>query len=257
MPKFWIVSSKHSRDESAHNWDSKWTANAFIKERKFYPARRHEEFEEGDRCILKVFGSMEFIGDFVIASGVKKDAEKDLFYEIDSVNDWDFPVREKSLPEKYRDLLSRSPSTLIDEQTYYELIGIQNFVQEMRISYKNRLVLSLKERDVEDLLASIKEPLKEEGLQIIERQKALRRGHIIDLICKDRRGDLVVIELKRRGPTSTVGQLALYVTDVKERMAKPGQKVSGLILASEIDERLVKAARGANFDLMLYQLALE
>lgn len=257
MPKFWIVSLKHSRDESAHDWDSKWTANIFIKERKFYPARRHEEFCKGDKCILKVFGTQEFIGDFIIGSGSKKDSKGDLFYEMESVTEWDFPVHEHSLPDNYTDLLSRSPSTLIDESIYYELIGIRNFTQNIRINYKNRLVLKLNEKEVEDLLASVKDPLRAEGLQIIERQKELRRGHIIDLICKDHKGDLVVVELKKKGPTATVGQLALYVTDVKERMAKPSQKVRGLILASAIDERLVKAARGADFDVMLYQLALE
>ena len=136
MTKFWIVSSKHSRDESVSDWDSKWTANTFIKEKKFYPALRREEFEAGNKCILKVFGSQEFIADFVISSGPKKDAKGDLYYEMESVNEWDFPVHAHSLPDDYTDLLSRSSSTLIPVSVYHELIGIRNFTQNVRLSYK-------------------------------------------------------------------------------------------------------------------------
>jgi hypothetical protein len=257
MTHYWIVSSKHSRDESTKDWDSKWTTTAFLKSLRFFPSRRKEEFQKGDHCILKVFGAQELVADFEIASSAEKDKERDTFFVMEKLNEWDFPVDAQTLPDKYTDLLSRSPSTNIDKETYHELIGIRNFTQDLRLNYKKRLTLQLSERDVEDLLDSMKDPLRSEGLRIIERQAELRRGNRIDLICKDRHGDLVVIELKKKGADATVGQLARYVTHVRERKARPGQKVRGLILAFDIDEQLVRAARGADFDVMLYQVAFE
>ena len=188
---------------------------------------------------------------------MRKDREGHTYYEIDKICEWDFPLDEHLLPDKYSDLLSRSPSTDIDRQTYHEFIGIRNFTQNLRLNYKNKLIVSLAERELEDLLDSIQNPLKSEGLRIIERQKKLRRGNIIDLICRDRKGDLVVVELKKRGADSTVGQLARYVTHVRESMAKSTQRVRGLILTFEVDEQLVRAARGADFDVMLYQIVFK
>jgi hypothetical protein len=63
----WIVSSKHSRDEATKDWDSKWTADQFVKSRRFFPSKRKGDFRDGDRCVLKVFGSQDFIADFRIA----------------------------------------------------------------------------------------------------------------------------------------------------------------------------------------------
>jgi len=54
---YWIVSSKHSRDYDTSGWDSKWTADNFLRSRKFYPSVREDEFQKGDKCILKVFGA--------------------------------------------------------------------------------------------------------------------------------------------------------------------------------------------------------
>ncbi|MFC1678698.1 endonuclease NucS domain-containing protein [Elusimicrobiota bacterium] len=256
MAQYWIVSSKHSRDEGTENWDSKWTANTFVQSKRFFPSRKKRDFGIGDKCILKVFGDQEFIADFEIASEPLEDDDQDICYELSLISEWDFPVDEHSLPDQYTDLLSRSPTTLIDQKTYFELIGIKNFTQNLRFGYKNKLNVKLSENDLENILDSAQNPLKSIGLQIVERQKELSRGNIIDLICKDGRGDLVVIELKKRGANSTVGQLARYLTDVREKMAKPTQRTRGLILSFEIDEQLIKAARGADFDVMLYQITV-
>lgn len=257
MTRFWIVSSKHSRDETTERWDSKWKANTFLKTGKFYPAKRVAEFQKGDRCILNVFGSQEFIADFKIGSNGQEDKDGHTYFEMDNINEWDFPVDTHTLPDQYTDLLSRSPSTDIEEAIYWQLIGIRNFTQDLRLNYKKRLILQLSEHDVENLLDSMKDPLKTEGLRIIDRQAEIRRGNKIDLICKDRHGDLVVVELKKRGSDATVGQLARYVTQVRERKAKSGQKVRGLILTFEVDEQLIRAARGVDFEVMLYQIGFE
>lgn len=250
---FWIVSSKHSRDETTRDWDSKWTADNFLRSRRFYPSRRHRDFAGGDRCILKVFALQDFIADFRISSAPRQDDEGDTWYEIDEVNEWDFPVQQHALPKKYTEQLGRNPSTQISERDFYELLGIRNFTQNLKLNYRHRLPLAISETDVEKLIDS-RNAIKQLGLEIIEKQKEFTPGNRIDLLCKDSKGDLVVVELKKGSATKTIGQVARYLTDVREHYAKSTQKVRALILALDVDEQLVKAARGVDFDVALCQL---
>jgi hypothetical protein len=216
---YWIISSKHSRDESAKDWSSKWTADNIIRQKKFFPSLRKYDFKNGDICIIKVFGSQDFIGTFKINSDRQIDNEKDIYYEISEVDEWDFPINQHLLPIRYTNYLSRSTSTNIPEYIYYEIIGIKNFTQNLKINYKHRLNIRISEKDVEILL-DVKNALKDIGLEIIERQKEITPGNIIDIIGKDSKGDLAVIELKKHSPNETIGQLARYVTDVREHFAK-------------------------------------
>jgi restriction system protein len=62
----------------------------------------------------------------------------------------------------------------------------------------------------------------------------------IDFLCLDRiSGDLVILELKK-GKTSdaTVGQILRYMGWVRQNIAKPNQKVRGVIIAKEMDEAM-------------------
>lgn len=253
---YWIVSSRYSRDESTRGWELKWTADSFLRTGKFYPYKRHRDFRVGDRCILKVFGAQNFVADFEIASLAERDTQNDLWYTIGEIYEWDFPIHQHTLPKKYTDQLNRNvrnPSIEISEQDFFELLGIRNFTQNLRLNYRNRLLVHISEKEVESLLDS-RDTLKSLDLEVVDRQRAFTPGNIIDLLCRDSRGDLVVVELKKDGANQTVGQLARYITDVREHYAKSTQKVSGLILALDIDEQLVKAARGVDFDVALCQL---
>jgi hypothetical protein len=251
----WIVSSKHSRDETTKDWGSKWTTDSFLRNRKFYPTHRKEGFSAGDRCLLKVLTSQDFVGDFRIASTSHVDSEDHIYYELSDVNEWEFPVNQHLLPKKYTDQLSRSLSTKISEQDFCELLGIRNFTQNLRLNYRNKLPLYISEKEIEEKVDS-KNALRALKLEIVERQLEVVPGNRIDLLCQDRHGDLVVVELKKASANETIGQLARYVTDVREHKAKQGQKVRGVILSLDIDEQLVKAARGVDFDVVLCQLTL-
>ena len=249
----WIVSSKHSRDSEAADWDSKWTADGYLRHMRFVPVKRRSEFNVEDRCIVKTFGSQEFIADFRIATPANEDGDGDIYYEINEITEWDFPIDQHSLPQKYTRQLSRSPSTDISESDYWELLGIRNFTQNLRLNYKNRICLNVSEREIETFIDA-KNALRQTGLEIIERQYELSPGNIIDLLCRDRKGDLVVVELKKHSANQTVGQLARYITDVREKKAKSTQKVKGMILALDIDEQLVMSARSVDFEVVLCQL---
>jgi hypothetical protein len=252
---YWIVSSRDKRDPVTEKWDEKWTVESFLRSKKFFPWHHKNKFEKNDRCILKVSGSMNFVGDFKIISDQKKDKKGDIFYEIDT-NEWVFPVHQRTLPMRYTRLLTgRALSIRIGEEEYYGFLGIRDFTQNLRINYKNILKVRVSEEDLEDLLDA-KNPLRSIGLEIVAWQLAVTPGNKIDLLCKDAKGDYVVVELKKHSANETIGQLARYVTDVKENIANAGQKVKGLILTLDVDEQLIKAARGVDFDVVLYQLTL-
>jgi hypothetical protein len=62
----------------------------------------------------------------------------------------------------------------------------------------------------------------------------------IDFLCiNEETDDLVVVELKR-GKTSdaTVGQILRYIGYVRKNVARPGQKVRGIIIAKSVDDAL-------------------
>ncbi len=80
----------------------------------------------------------------------------------------------------------------------------------------------------------------EEGLKLIKRQYVCPGVGRIDVLCEDRRGDLVVIELKKFGVKhdSIVDQVARYMGYVKTHIAKRDQKVRGILVVAKADEKL-------------------
>ncbi len=68
----------------------------------------------------------------------------------------------------------------------------------------------------------------------------------IDLLCLNRQGDLVVIELKRelghsKPARDVVTQITTYMRHVNKKLAEPGQRVKGLILAKSLSDHLDNA----------------
>ncbi len=83
-------------------------------------------------------------------------------------------------------------------------------------------------------------------------------GGRIDLLCRDRDGTIVVVELKKgKGDDVVVGQLARYVGWAKEKLAGGG-RVRGLVVANVISDRLRYAAKAIpDFLLISYQVKFE
>jgi len=77
------------------------------------------------------------------------------------------------------------------------------------------------------------QPRKPSGIQY-----KTRAGRI-DMLCIDRKGHFVVVELKRhRAPDSVVAQVDRYISWVKKRLAAPKQRVKGIVIAESYDPRL-------------------
>jgi len=76
---------------------------------------------------------------------------------------------------------------------------------------------------------------------------------LIDLLCKDRDRNFVIVELKVAGTSDQVsGQLQRYMGWITSNLASAGQKVRGIIVAQSISEKLYWATR-RDADVELYE----
>jgi len=82
----------------------------------------------------------------------------------------------------------------------------------------------------------------------------------MDFLCTDPKSDaLVVVELKRGRPSDRViGQAARYIGYTRTHLAKPGQRVEGLIVAHQADEALrYGVAAFPGLKLMTYEVSFQ
>ena len=117
----------------------------------------------------------------------------------------------------------------------------------------------LHEANIEALLASDLDQI-EPGLTLIGRQHSIPPIGRIDLLCRDRKGDLVVIEVKTPDAStdSVIDQIGAYVGWVMEHMATPGQRVRGLIICGRPNQRLAYAVRAyPNLSIKFINLGLQ
>jgi len=156
----WLVSTKSIHDESIREWKDttpeKWTAESFLKQAKFYPSKRRRDFKVRDLCLLNVFKSRRLVAAFEIASDPKKDKEGDIFYDLRSIDEWDYPVRTEWLPKHYAGYFKRNPSILLEEHVYHEFIGMKAFVSNLKLDFKNPIVVQMAERTIEKMIVTKK-----------------------------------------------------------------------------------------------------
>lgn len=76
----------------------------------------------------------------------------------------------------------------------------------------------------------------EPGLKVIDRQRRVETGHI-DLLCKDKSGKHVIVELKMDPSHDSVSQIAKYIIGfMKEGI--PREQIRGMLVARYIDKDL-------------------
>lgn len=99
------------------------------------------------------------------------------------------------------------------------------------------------EKDLKNYLA--KNPsVIEAGLKLIEKGKEFdaQQAGRIDLLCKDKDGSYVVVELKKgKSGDAVVGQILRYMGWVKENFKT--NKIRGIIIVYEVDEKLDLAVK--------------
>ncbi len=109
------------------------------------------------------------------------------------------------------------------------------------------VVSEVLESEIETSIISNPEIL-EEGLELVGNQYPTSVGYI-DILCKDKNGAFVVVELKRgAGSYEVVGQIQKYMAWVSENLAKDKQ-VRGIIVVKEYDKELEYAVKGSKFPI--------
>ena len=80
----------------------------------------------------------------------------------------------------------------------------------------------------------------------------------IDLLCLDKSGHFVVVELKKgEAPNKTLLQILRYMSWVRQHLAN-GKEVKGIILTESVDSSLVEIVKEVpNVYIRLYRVAIE
>jgi hypothetical protein len=95
----------------------------------------------------------------------------------------------------------------------------------------------------------------EPDLELIDREVTVEGGGRIDLLCRDGKNSLVVVELKiGRADDRTLGQVQRYVGWTTKTRASPGQQVRGVIVAESFDENLRYSTVGTSTRLLTYRV---
>ena len=159
------------------------------------------------------------------------------------------PVQSKTEPDR-KNIQSKAK---IDKSRDKRLVSSTNETRPKDITQK------LHEANIESIILQNLD-LMEEGLELVQRQYVCSGVGRIDLLCKDRGSNLVVIELKgfSTKQDTIIDQIARYMGWVKEHVAEKKQKVRGLIVVPKADEKL-RYAVGAipNVEIKTFNIAFQ
>jgi len=140
-------------------------------------------------------------------------------------------LRDYIIFQSVKELLSLEKYTQVNNLLWFEFAKEDEGPEEVMKSYGSISI----ENDLRDFLAD-NISIVERGLVLVEKEFDTGEVGRIDLLCKDRRGDHVVVELKKgRKSDEVVGQTLRYLGWVQK---KRGTKARGIIIVNEPDERL-------------------
>ena len=258
MPSTWIFSNNYL----GYYEDSDWDTSTILKTKNYYlktSERNRANVQKGDFIFFREYGS-GFWGTCEIADNwvddnkaIEKHNIKAGWFPISNIKKW-----KVTLPyEIIRGELSNQNHRLrIAKATE----GDSKNIELARKIYCNLgygetdgtffVLESGIEEAVKKNLSQLKLSLAEEGIQ---QQCSLGIGvGRTDLICRDKEGNYVVLELKAvHSSDSVVGQILRYMGFIRENWAdKEGKKVKGIILTPSYDEQLRLAAKEAGLKIL-------
>jgi hypothetical protein len=261
LQNYWMFSN----DEEGRNNGNDWDMATIFKTRKYYLRNREKNrsyIKLGDTVYLRIYGK-GFIGKCRIAGNWVTDAEsKEKYGEdagsflIENIFRWktilpfELVIKDLSKHDHRNRLvhLTQDDGIIIEaSQRVYERLGFGIADGEMIILEKG-------------LEEAIKPNLRKLGLSLanstICQQFSMGTGAgRSDLICTDKNGDLVVIELKCGfNSEQVVGQVLRYKGFLEENIAQEGQKVHCHIVTGDYDEGLRLAAKAAGIKVLRVRL---
>lgn len=259
----WIFSN----NEIGYYEDSDWDTSTILKTNKYYfkdSEPNRSNVKKDDFIILRTYGSgywgtCEIDSDWIPdTKGVNKHQIKTGWFLIKNVKKWKaiLPfeiIRTELSNQNHR--LRIAKATLEDKNKIelalriYQNLGYGSadgdfFVLENGI-----------EEAVKKNLSQLKLTLAEDEIQ---QQCSLGIGvGRTDLICRDEKGNYVVLELKAvQSSDNVVGQILRYMGYVRENWAaKENKNVKGIILTPGYDEQLRLAAKEASIKVLRIRIS--
>lgn len=246
--------------------DSDWDITTITKSKQYYfsqSERNRGHVSTGDLVLLREYGT-GFHGTCKITDEWVEDKEaadkhkiKAGWFPIDEIEHWDV-----FLPYE----VIRSELSTQDHRSRIIRLNASDFssVALAHKVYKN-LGYGSTDGDFFLLEAGLEEAVKHNISQLnleladpsIQQQCSMGIGvGRSDLICRDKSGNYVVLELKaNRSSDVVVGQILRYMGYVRENWAvKEGKEVNGIILTPSFDEQLRLAAAEADIKVLRFRI---
>ena len=127
----------------------------------------------------------------------------------------------------------------VDFEPEIESIGNEAFVLDTKFS----------EKQLEEIIFHNPEIL-EDGLEIISRQQPISSGRL-DLLLKNKSGDVIILEIKEGFPRdSVVTQVLNYKNDIEKMY--PDNNIKAAILCQDCSSRVRNAAKNVGIDIYSY-----
>lgn len=119
---------------------------------------------------------------------------------------------------------------------------VKKEIQKERFS-KSITKTTLLEANLENFLAERIEQL-EEGMKLIKKQLDTGVVGRLDLLCEDKEGNIVVVELKKmKAGSSIIDQIQRYMGWIMDNYLKKGQDIRGIIVVGKKDTALEYAVK--------------
>lgn len=257
-PKYWIFSNK----PDGHYNELEWDTNTILKTKQYYlkdNERNRSKVQKGDFVIFRTYGwgywgSCQIASEWVLdAKGESKWKKKTGWFEIANIKKWKATLPYELIKTELSNQNHRlriAKATLEDKSKIELALKIYHNMGYGSTDGSFFVLENGMEEAVKKNLGQLKLSLAEEAIQ---QQCNLGIGvGRTDLICRDKDGNYVVLELKAfNSSDSVIGQILRYMGYIRENWAeKENKKVKGIIITPGYDEQLRLAAKEAGVKVL-------
>ena len=251
-PNFWCFSNN---PPGAYG-DSAWDISTILRLQRYFLSEKEPNRGKvvvGDKVLFREYGSGSgFWGSCEIADEwvpSQQDGQETGWFPISNIEKWGTTLPYSIIRSKLCNKNHRLRILSLNESDWSAI--------DVALMALKKLGYSAPDGEFRVLESGLEEAVKASlgqlGLVLHEQQYDMGVGiGRSDLICKDKFGNYVVLELEiGKSSDVVVGQILRYMGYVRENWAGPeGKEVSGIILTPDSDEQLRLAAKEASVKVL-------
>lgn len=260
MNNHWIFSNH----QAGYYKESIWDTSQILRTKRWYFGEENPNataVRKGDWTVARIYGGNYFARfqcgtSFTIDPRHSGRSKRIGFIAMDQFEKFDPAIPQWLVIDELSNKNVRNKIIKITSEDSRKIEWAVALYRKMGGSLAVSKNIVLLERGLEEAL---KHNLHSLGLELADKKIAQQCRMGVgrsDLICKDRKGNLCVIELKRAEQHSTdvVGQVLKYVGWLREHVAKPGQKVRGMVVCGGASQELIYSCQGADLELRTFRI---